>query len=361
MSRTEYRESIEAQPGPLPLLPEQGKAHRNTTSGSSGVALEFFYSSLAGRMNRHHYYADRARQSIDPRGLRVHFSIKLEEHADQAVRAAGNQLLGTAGKLSRRSQQFTLEEHARWLAEVRPAYIISHPTLLSGIMEVYEEGRVQAPAVEKLLTFAETVSPEFRKRARSVLGARVVDRYSCEEVGPLAFQCPKSDEHYHVASTNVFLELLDDDGNACAPGAPGRVVVTGLHNYASPIVRYELRDIAFWLPECVCGHAHPVLTNLLGRTRFLVRLPSGQRKHVAFNARDWLPILPVREYRIVQVTEGVIHAEFVLDRPITPAEHDRALTKLKRDISPDLTFKILQVDQIDWGPTYKRQDVVSLV
>jgi phenylacetate-CoA ligase len=228
-------------------------------------------------------------------------------------------------------------------------------------MEVYEEGRVEAPAVEKLLTFAETVSPEFRKRARSVLGARVVDRYSCEETGPLAFQCPQSDDHYHIASTNVFLEVLDENGNPSPPGMPGRVIVTGLHNYASPAVRYELRDLASWMPECVCGHSHPVLTNLLGRTRFLVRLPSGDRKHVAFNARDWLPILPVREYRIVQVAEGVIHGEFVLERPITPEEHDRALLKLQRDISPDLTYKIIQVDKIDWGPTYKRQDVVSLV
>src|SRR5215207_1571516 len=108
-------------------------------------------------------------------------------------------------------------------------------------------------------------------------------------------------------------------------------------------------------PQCVCGHLHPVLTNLLGRKRFLVRLPSGARKYVAFNARDWLPIAPIREYRIVQVTEGVIHAEFVLDRALTPEEHDNALAKLKRDISPDLTYKVVQVETIDWGPSYKRQ------
>jgi phenylacetate-CoA ligase len=247
------------------------------------------------------------------------------------------------------------------MAEVQPAYVIGHPTLLSGILEVYEEGTVEPPAVEKLLTFAETVTASFRKRARTVLGARVVDRYSCEEIGPLAFQCPQSDDHYHVASTNMFLELLDDSGKPCAPGTAGRVVVTGLHNCASPVVRYELGDLASWQPECVCGHSHPVLTNLLGRTRFLVQLPSGARKHVAFNARDWLPIVPVREYRIVQVTKGVIHAEFVMDRPITREEHDSAIEKLKTDISPDLTYKVLQVDKIDWGPSYKRQDVVSLV
>jgi phenylacetate-CoA ligase len=247
------------------------------------------------------------------------------------------------------------------LAEVRPDYIVGHPTVLSGILDVYEEGRLAPPRVDKLFTLAETVSPEFRRRARSVLGAKIMDIYSCAEIGPLAFQCPHSNEHYHMASANSFLELLDDEGNACSPGAVGRVFVTGLHNYASPVVRYELGDLASWQPECVCGHSHPVLTNLLGRKRFLVRLPSGDRKYVAFNARHWLSIAPVKEHRVVQVSEGVINLELVLDRPITPSEREAALATLHRDISPDLTYEVMQVEKIDWGPSYKRQDVISLV
>jgi phenylacetate-CoA ligase len=360
MSRNEYRESIEAHGGSLRLPPEQGAAVENSTSGASGVALKFFYSGLSGRLNSSHYYADYERQGADLNRLRVHFSIKLQEHAGDAVWKRPDRILGVAN-LHRRAQQFTIEQHAHWLAEVRPAAIVSHPTLLSGILSVYEEGRVQPPRVDKVFTFAETVSTDFRKRVRTILGATVADRYSCEEIGPLAFQCPQSDEHYHIASTNIFLELLEDSEKPCEPGSVGRVFVTGLHNYASPVVRYELGDLASWQPQCVCGHSHPVLTNLLGRKRFLVRLPSGARKYVAFNARDWLPIAPVREYRIVQVTEGVIHAEFVLDRALTPEEYDNALAKLKRDISPNLTYKVVQVETIDWGPSYKRQDVVSLV
>jgi phenylacetate-CoA ligase len=361
LSRTEFRASIESQGGPLPLPTGHGVAHKNTTSGSSGVVLEFFGSDFSGRMNVSHFYADALRQKVDLARLRANFSIKLPEHAGQFVKGPRNPVLGTVDELYRRSQQFTIEDHARWLAEVRPGYIIAHPTLLSGIIEVYEEGLIEPPAVEALLTFGETVSPAFRKRARSVLGARVADRYGCEEVGLMAVQCPDSDSHYHIASTNVFLELLTQSGEPCPPGDFGRVVVTSLHNYASPVVRYELGDLASWEPECVCGHSHPVLTSLLGRTRFLVRLPSGSRKYVAFNARDWLPVLPAREFRIVQVSEGIIHAEFVLDRPITSEEHERALAKLKRDISADLSYKVIQVDSIDWGPGYKRQDVVSLV
>src|SRR3712207_4590492 len=229
------------------------------------------------------------------------------------------------------------------------------------MLDVYDSGAVEPPRLEQIMTVGETVTPELRQRARSVLGASIRDQYSCEEVGPLAFQCPHSDEHYHVAATNAFVEVLDDSGHPCPPGEVGRVIVTGLHNYASPAIRYELGDLAAWQQGCVCGHAGPVLTNLLGRKRFLVRLPSGERKAVPVSARWWLSIAPFRETRLVQVSEGVLHAELVLDRPLTEQEREAVLAMLRQVISPDLTYEVHQVEAIAWAPTYKRQDVVSLI
>jgi hypothetical protein len=57
----------------------------------------------------------------------------------------------------------------------------------------------------------------------------------------------------------------------------------------------------------------------------------------------------------------VLHAELVLERPLTQAERDSVLAMLRREISPHLTYEVRQVDAIAWGPTHKRQDVVSLI
>jgi phenylacetate-CoA ligase len=211
------------------------------------------------------------------------------------------------------------------------------------------------------MTFAETVDPGLRQRTRSLLGAEIRDRYSCEEVGAIAFQCPHSEGHYHVASSNVVVEILDDDGRACPPDMIGHVVVTALHNHASPVVRYELNDLAAWQPRCACGRPAPVLTKLLGRKRFLVRLPSGERIALRLGAKEWLDVAPVREHRLVQVSEDVLHVELVLDRPLTDMERQGIVAMLAREISPALTYDIRQVERIDWAPTYKRQDLVSLV
>lgn len=363
MTRDQFRISLDAAAGPITLPQGHGGALANATSGSSGVPLSFFNSGMAGRMNAAHYAHDRMRHHLDPQHLFARIVAKVDAHAGPHVHVPARPLYARNEEVQRRSNQFTVEEHARWLAEVKPRYVLANVRLMTGMLDAYEEGAAEPPTtpVDALLSFAETVTPEFRARAHKILGARVLDRYSCEEVGPLAFQCPVSDEHYHIASTNALLEVLDDSGTCCRPGEIGRVFVTSLHNYASPVVRYELGDLAAWSPQCVCGYDKPVLTRLLGRVRFLVRLPSGDRKHVAFTARHWLSVAPFSETRIVQVSEGVIRAEYVLNRGLTMDEQIKLETILKAEISPHLRYELARVERIDWGPSYKRQDVISLI
>jgi phenylacetate-CoA ligase len=359
-SREDYRESIEAAGGPLPLPPEHGSPIHEATSGSTGTPVQFYTSSLAKRLLEAEWRYDGMRQGRDPAALRAELAGRVAQHPGEHSRTKLHPLLG-GEVLWRRLQQFTFEEHARWLSRIGPAYVSTLPVALSALLDVYESGAVAPPRIEQVMTFAETVDATLRQRTRSILGAAIRDRYSCEEIGAIAFQCPHSEAHYHIASSNAVVEILDDEGRPCPPDALGRVLVTGLHNYASPVVRYELNDLASWQPRCACGRAAPVLTRLLGRKRFLVRLPSGERTALRLGAKEWLDVAPVREHRLVQVSEGLLHVELVVDRPLTETERQRAIAMLSREISPDLTYEIRQVERIDWAPTYKRQDLVSLI
>jgi phenylacetate-CoA ligase len=361
LDRQQYRASVESIGGPLPLPKDHGTAQKNSTSGSSGVPVEFYVSMLSVRMNNSHFFFDEKRQGRPLSLTRAELSGRAPEHSGDHTEVQGNPLLGQGAILHRKVQQATIEEHARWLARTSPAFFSTAPVVLEGLLDVYEAGKVTPPLISQVATFTETVTPQLRQRVKVTLGASVRDRYSCEEVGPIAFQCPHSDTHYHMAQTNCLVEILDDAGQPCAPGVIGRVYVTNLHNYASPVIRYELGDLAAWEPSCPCGYGRPVLTNMLGRRRFLVRLPSGERKAVRIEAKHWLDHAPVRETRLVQVSEGVLHAELVMDRPMTQEEKHGVLSMLRSQISPDLTYEIKELDRIEWGPTYKRQDVVSLI
>ena len=105
--------------------------------------------------------------------------------------------------------------------------------------------------------------------------------YSSQEFGYIALQCP--DAHtYHVQSEAVYVEILDGPGGPCRPGEVGRVVISTLHNYATPLLRYEMGDYAETGGDCVCGRTLPVLNRIVGRERNMWIMPNGQRMWPVF-------------------------------------------------------------------------------
>ena len=97
--------------------------------------------------------------------------------------------------------------------------------------------------------------------------------YSSQEVGYIALECPTG-ESYHVQAENVLVEVLDDQDRPCSPGDVGRVVVTALHNFATPLLRYDIGDYAEVGAPCPCGRGLPALRRIMGRQRNMALLPT---------------------------------------------------------------------------------------
>ena len=158
-----------------------------------------------------------------------------------------------------------------------------------------------------------------RRVCAEVWHARVTDIYSANEVGYLALQCPGRDS-YHVQAESCFVEVLDDAGAPCGPGQSGRVVVTPLHNFAMPLIRYELGDYAEVGAACPCGRGLPVLSRVLGRTRNMVVLPNGDRRWPIFGAFHFAEIAPVRQHQLIQRGATQVEVRLVVDRALTDPE-----------------------------------------
>ena len=149
----------------------------------------------------------------------------------------------------------SLGEQCAWLALQAPAYLLTYPSNLKALL-----GHGLAPWSR----------PRAREDARrngrrqncahaapSQLGVPLIDEYSAQEIGSIAIQCPLY-PHYHVQAEGVHVEVLRDDGSACcAPGDVGRVVVTPLHEFRTPLLRYALGDYAQVGAACDCGRGLP--------------------------------------------------------------------------------------------------------
>ena len=159
----------------------------------------------------------------------------------------------------------------------------------------------------------ETITDEFRGICQEVWGKPVADMYSCEEAGYIALQCPKH-EHYHIQSENILVEVLDEHDKPCRPGEIGRVVLTTLHNFAMPLIRYEILDYAEVGGECPCGRGLPVLKRIVGRQRNMITHPDGSQHWPSFPASTWSHIGPIRQMQMIQKEPDYIVINLVAEK-----------------------------------------------
>ncbi len=223
-----------------------------------------------------------------------------------------------------------VKQQAQWLAKVNPGYLLTYPTNLAELMHIVEAGDLHLPRLREIRTIGETLPDDLRETCLRLLGVEVTDMYSSQELGIIALQCPVSGL-YHIQSENVLVEILDEQGEPCSSGETGRIVVTDLHNFATPLIRYELRDYAEVGPTCPCGRGLLTISRILGRRRNMVVLPNGQRHWPRVGFQRFREVVPgLKQYQLVQRTLQQIEVNLVVVGPITQA-HEIALTLVIQD------------------------------
>ena len=138
-------------------------------------------------------------------------------------------------------------------------------------------------------------------------GIPVREGYSSEEAGHISAECPQYPETFHVAQSNVIVETenyVDVGGNTL-----GRVLITSLHSYATPLVRYDVGDIATLMERCPCGHDGPALANIYGQKKRLLKRADGSVVPFSRKAGNIFAIVKCDEYRIRQTELSALDVE----------------------------------------------------
>jgi phenylacetate-CoA ligase len=211
---------------------------------------------------------------------------------------------------------------AAWISEFQPNMLVAFPSTLGVLAAHFRHRRLTLPGLRDVLTFGETLSASVRAAVEATFGVMVADSYSSQEIGHIAIECPVSGL-YHVMSESVIAEVVDEDGRPCLPGQFGRILVTDLHNYATPLVRYAIGDVAEVADPCPCGRGLPAWKRILGRERNFICMPDGSRHWPLTGFPRCREVAPVIQYQVVQHSLTTIEARLVVERPLTAGEEDR--------------------------------------
>ncbi|OGQ96336.1 MAG: hypothetical protein A2521_10835 [Deltaproteobacteria bacterium RIFOXYD12_FULL_57_12] len=248
---------------------------------------------------------------------------------------------------------------AAWLLDKNPDYFLSYPSNLKELADYFIKSGLKLPRLREIRTMGEVVDENVRAICQQAWDVPLADIYTAQEIGYIALQCPQHAENYHVQSENLLVEVLNDHNQACRPGEIGKVAVTTLHNYAMPLIRYEVGDYAEVGTPCPCGRGLPVLSRVLGRQRNMLVLPDGRRIWPTFGVSTWAQDLPIIQFQFVQKDLERIEARLVTSRPLTNDEEARLISALHRRLTYPFQVDFTYMTEIPRSSSGKFEDFMS--
>jgi putative adenylate-forming enzyme len=236
-----------------------------------------------------------------------------------------------------------LEKTVEELNRFNPALLSTYPTVLTLLAEEQAAKRLQISPVV-ILSSGEKLTSEVRELIEGVFKCTIQDNYYCTEGGALASEC--AHHHVHVNDDWIIMEPVDEHYHPVLSGQlASRWLMTGLHSYTQPFIRYEVTDrIVLHDEGCPCGRVSPWI-EIEGRENDLLLFAGkgGEEVRIAPMTFSVLKseIRDIGRYQMV--IHGENRVELRLERDDKTAVFERAAALIgdvlaKRGVSADVVL-----------------------
>jgi phenylacetate-CoA ligase len=133
-----------------------------------------------------------------------------------------------------------IEKYINYLNEKQPKLLLSYIQSIYQLAKYAKDNNIKVNKLNAIMTTAGTLHKNQKELIEEVFQTKVYNRYGSREVGNIAAS-KNSDEL--IVSKGVFLEVLTKNGKITKNGI-GDILVTSLINYAMPLIRYNIGDVA---------------------------------------------------------------------------------------------------------------------
>jgi phenylacetate-coenzyme A ligase PaaK-like adenylate-forming protein len=340
------------------IRPADGlKLHEHSTSGSSGIPVRFYISDANRNYNVVRYqleglldrraHLNRARFRPEFTLPAPGFAIELMSNEETAKRS----LFGEPEVFRIKYGHFEPGAFLQALNKLDLQVWISNPGLMEAILSVVDASDLHRAGLRHWTVMSGRIPDHVRDEVKAA-GIEISSSYSSEEIGPIGFECKKHPGHYHVVSSNVVVhpsgEEFIQDGISC-----NRILVTHLHSYATPFIKYDLGDFGRISDSCPCGFDGQVITRLFGRVSSALVHADGRRTAFLIQNRKIKEIGGVREFRARQIAFTRVIVDVVPEGDGSEIR-ERLNSYLCAVAGPGIDVELNFCESIDWGQSAKR-------
>ena len=344
----------------------KGRKWIGRTSGSTGLAIEFFIDNSYSNFD----WASRWRG-------RRWFGVDI---GDREVALWGRPLYSRSAKwrggVKARLQNiflisaFDLTEEKldfywKRIKEFHPLFLYGYSTVLAqlALFIKKKESSAENLGVKAIFATAETLYQSSRELLKSVFNCPVAIEYGCSEIGGFAYECPEGG--LHISSENVFVEFLDEKSQPVGPGETGEVVATSLTNFCMPFIRYKIEDLGSSKDEaCPCGRRLPLME--LNTAKVEDRILTSKGKVFSSKLFDYInlslmakDIKGIKQFKVYQKSVDTFYVEIVKDSKFSNKAVEFFIQKMKEFIGDNAKINIEFIPKIPRERTGKLRYFVS--
>ncbi|GAA3512647.1 phenylacetate--CoA ligase family protein [Aquimarina addita] len=217
-------------------------------------------------------------------------------------------------------------------------------------LDKIKSGPIQCNVVS-IITMSERLNEYTYSAMLKYFGVAPVSRYSNNENGILAQQDRTDSSRFIVNEASYYMEIFDmKEDVVIENGKRGRIVITDLHNYAMPLIRYDTGDIGIIEKD---KNDIPFLTSIEGRKLDLIYDTKGNiiPSHVSYKLSKYGDF---KQFQLVQYGEKDYLIKLNTDKKID--EHT-LMKEYKNIFGNDATISLEYVDEIPLLSSGKRREV----
>ena len=362
LTRQDLRQQVDSE-GPLLRAADGIPTKAHTTSGSSGIPVRFFISDFNSRYN---VIRSIAQSFMEGRDLSLNRTRVRQADAPVKNGISVERQPSWIGPLS---SLITVgaNKHIEFIAlydttlcrklidELRRdsiGYLVCNPRLIDTLGSTFDLDFLRETKTAMWISLGESVGPHLIE-AFARLAIPIRQNYSSEEVGMIGVECMKVPGHYHVATSNVMVEIVDRR-HVVGGIKLGKVLVTHLHSYATPLIRYDLGDLACLLERCPCGHDGATIHYLQGRASSVIKHRDGRLSPFLIRGKDLAALAEFTEYRIRQTGFDKIVIEIGGRSKLSTDEVSAIKAFLEQRAGQEFEIEVRACEEIDWGQSRKR-------
>lgn len=348
---------------------KQGSASTYESTGSTGTPLKVFVCEQNGYYNTvrslAQFFIDDL--PLDENRVQITPVIRAEDlRKKSGLRSIEQNWAGPLGKVYRNGSNKILrfnrdiEGLLEQLSKDRVGYLVCPSRMLEQLLDRGGPDLVKRLGIKVWIHNSDYRSRDVVEQLKQV-GIPTLSNYSSGETGPIAFECTTHEGYYHVAHTNVIVEC-DQKLTATFDGeVVGRLLITHLHSYATPLIRYDIGDFGKLHDQCPCGHDGPTISHIYGRGKHFLRHPDGKYLPFYLSTRVMREVVDFGECRFRQQTVDTITVEIGGRESLTPEEEEKLKATIIAATDPVFKVVVKPVKEIDWSNNPKQLFFASSV